>query len=313
MMPRNLDLTALRALVAVADSGGVTRAAGLLNLTQSAVSMQIKRLEEGLGQAFFTRAQRKLTLTPEGEMLAHYARRMLTLNDEALTRLTDEDCRTEIRLGVPHDIVYPAIPRVLQQLAAIYPCARINLVSSFTITLKEGFAKGEFDLILTTEEAPGKGGEIIGELPLVWVGAPGGVAWHQRPLRLGFEENCRFRPIAVNALDKAGVPWEMSFSGRSNDTIQAMVAADLAVTARMRGLLPEGTAEIRGMGDLPALGSMGICLYDAGVTRGEVVDCLKSEITEAYSVSATRMTTLPVDLRSRRVARASPAFSSENV
>jgi DNA-binding transcriptional LysR family regulator len=312
-MPRNLDLTALRALVAVADAGGVTRAAGLLNLTQSAVSMQIKRLEEGLGQAFFTRAQRRLALTQEGELLAQYARKMLILNDEALARLTDADCRAEIRLGVPHDIVYPAIPRVLQQIAAIYPCARINLVSSFTNMLKEGFAKGEFDLIVTTEEAPGEGGSVIGKLPLVWVGAPGGAAWHQRPLRLGFEENCRFRPIAIAALDRAGIPWEMSFSGRSNETIQAMVAADLAVTARMRGLLPEGTAELRSQGGLPPLGSMNICLYDAGVTRGAVVDCLKAEIAEAYSASATRTTTLPVDLRARRVANASAALSSGNV
>ncbi|MEZ5912710.1 MAG: LysR family transcriptional regulator [Paracoccaceae bacterium] len=312
MMPRNLDLTALRALVAVADVGGVTRAAGLLNLTQSAVSMQIKRLEESLGQALFTRAQRRLTLTPEGELLARYGRKMLSMNDEVLARLTDDECGVEIRLGVPHDIVYPAIPRVLQQLAAIYPCARINLVSSFTNLLKEGFARGEFDLIVTTEEAPGEGGAAIGELPLVWVGAPGGVAWHQRPLRLGFEENCRFRPLAVAALDAAGIAWEMSFSGRSNDTIQAMVAADLAVTARMRGLLPEGTAEIRSAAELPTLGAMGICLYDAGVTRGKVVDSLKAEIAGAYSAAATRTTTLPVDLRSRRVANASPAFSSEN-
>ncbi|MCB2127889.1 MAG: LysR family transcriptional regulator [Rhodobacteraceae bacterium] len=312
-MARNLDLTALRALVAVADAGGVTRAAGLLNLTQSAVSMQIKRLEEGLGQTFFTRAQRKLTLTQEGELLAQYARKMLVLNDEALARLTGSDCRPEIRLGVPYDIVYPAIPRVLQQIAAIYPCARVNLVSSFTAMLKEGFEKGEFDLIVTTEEAPGEGGSVIGNLPLVWVGAPGGVAWHQRPLRLGFEESCRFRPIAIAALDRADIPWEMSFTGRSNETIQAMVAADLAVTVRMRGLLPEGTVEVRGQGELAPLGSMNICLYDAGVMRGAVTDCLKAEITEAYSTSATRITTLPVDLRSRRVDSASVALSSGKV
>ncbi len=187
MMPRNLDLTALRALVAVADSGGVTRAAGLLNLTQSAVSMQIKRLEEGLGLEFFTRAQRKLTLTPQGEQLLHYARRMLELNDEALSRLADTGFDCEIRLGVPHDIVYPAIPGVLQRLASVYPCARVNLLSCFTPLLKEEFARGELDLILTTEEAPGEGGESLDQRPLVWVGAPGGAVWQRRPLRLGFE------------------------------------------------------------------------------------------------------------------------------
>ncbi len=306
-MPRNLDLTALRALVAVADSGGVTRAAGLLNLTQSAVSMQIKRLEEGLGTTFFTRAQRKLTLTPEGEQLLHYARRMLELNDEALSRMTDTAFDCEIRLGVPHDIVYPAIPAVLKRLSAVFPCARVNLVSCFTPRLKEEFARGEYDLILTTEEMPGDGGVVLDERELVWIGARGGMAAQQRPLRLGFEDSCKFRPVALAALDRAGIAWEMGFSGRSNDTVQAMIAADLAVSARMRGLLPEGTEEVGRSAGLPALGAMRICLYDAGVQKGEVTDRLKSEIAAAYSAPAIRTTTLPVDFRALSVSNASPA------
>src|SRR4028118_1391061 len=87
-MPRNLDLTALRSFVTVADSGGVTRAAGLLNLTQSAVSMQLKRLEESLGLGLLDRSGRGVSITPTGELLVSYARRLLQLNDEALGRLT---------------------------------------------------------------------------------------------------------------------------------------------------------------------------------------------------------------------------------
>ncbi|MEZ5777948.1 MAG: LysR family transcriptional regulator [Paracoccaceae bacterium] len=312
-MPRNLDLTALRALVAVADSGGVTRAAGLLNLTQSAVSMQIKRLEEGLGRSFFTRAQRRLTLTDEGELMAHYARRMLELNDEALTRLTDASCGGEIRLGVPHDIVYPAIPRVLQQFASVYPCVRVNLVSCFTPLLKDSFARGEYDLILTTEETVGEGGEVLAERPLVWVGAIGATAWRNRPLRLGFEDSCRFRPVALAALDQAEIAWEMAVSGRSIDTVQAMIAADLSVSARLRGLLPEGMEEIGADAGLPDLGTMRICLYDAGIEKGEAVSRLKSEIAGAYAASPTRTTILPVDFRARSKSSASPARSSGRV
>src|SRR5574343_270253 len=159
MMGRVLDLVALRSFVAVADSGRVTRAAGLLNLTQSAVSMQLKRLEEALDLGLFARAARKLTLTPEGEQLLGFARRMLALNDEALARLTSASFEGEIRLGVPHDIVYPAIPGILKRLAGQYPRVRINLVWSFTLLLKEGFQRGELDVILTTEENPGPGAE----------------------------------------------------------------------------------------------------------------------------------------------------------
>lgn len=135
-MARNLDLTALRSFVAVAESGGVTRAAGFLNLTQSAVSMQIKRLEEALDLKLFDRSSRQISLTTEGEQLFGYARRMLELNDEVIGRMTSAEFEGEIVLGVPHDIVYPAIPQVLQIFAQRYPRVKVQLLSSYTTALK---------------------------------------------------------------------------------------------------------------------------------------------------------------------------------
>ena len=282
-MPRNLDLTALRAFVTVAEAGGVTRAARLLNLTQSAVSMQIKRLEEGLVLPFFTRASRKLTLTPQGEQLLGYARRMLELNDEALSRMTATAFEGELRLGVPHDIVYPAIPKVLKSLASHYPRVRVNLVSSFTNELKERFDHGEFDVILTTEEAERPGGEVLARRDMVWIGAPDGIAWQQRPVRLGFSEACIFRPMAQSALDAAGIPWENAFDSRCEQAIEATVAADLGISVRIRGALPEGCVPIEGDNALPELGSLAICLYDAGVQKGEVANALTSQLRCAYA------------------------------
>ncbi|MFO1174126.1 MAG: LysR family transcriptional regulator [Paracoccaceae bacterium] len=283
-MPRNLDLTALRAFMVTADTGGVTRAASLLNLTQSAVSMQIKRLEEALARPFFFRNARRLTLTPEGEQLLAYARRMLSLNDEVLARLTDTALEGELRLGVPHDIVFPAIPDILKRMAQCYPRLRINLTSSFTLTMKEALARGELDIILTTEEEPGPGGESVADHQLVWVGAAGGCAWQARPLRLGFEETCKFRPIALAALDRAGIHWEMGFSGRSIEAVQAMIAADLALTVRMRNRFSKGCAEVPAQAGLPELGGMKICLYDAGLQKGAAVEDLKDHIRAAYAV-----------------------------
>ena len=127
---RNLDIATLRAFVAVVDSGGVTRAAGFLNLTQSAVSMQLKRLEEMLNITVFDRSGRTLTLTAAGEHLLVYARRMINLNDEIMRRLTDTAYEGEIRLGVPHDIVYPAIPLVLKLFHAPFPRVMVQLIQS---------------------------------------------------------------------------------------------------------------------------------------------------------------------------------------
>ncbi len=281
-MPRTLDLTALRSFAAVADAGGVTRAAGLLNLTQSAVSMQIKRLEESLNLGLFSRAARQMALTPEGEQLLGFARRMLALNDEALSRLTTSSFEGELRLGVPHDIVYPAIPGILKRLAAQYPRMRIKLVSCFTIQLKAAFERGELDVMVTTEERPGALGVELTRRDLVWVGARDGIAWKKLPLRLGFKDSCLFRPVVQAALTAAQVPWEMAVEAESEQVIEATVAADLAVTARLRDALPPGMIVIEPAGTLPDLGNVGICLYAAPTLAGEAAASLLQELRLAY-------------------------------
>lgn len=281
-MPRNLDLSSLRSFVTVADVGGVTRAAGYLNLTQSAVSMQIKRLEESLGLPLFLRAAKKLALSPEGEQLLSYGRRMLALNDEALSQLSSACCVGEIRLGVPHDVVYPAIPGILKRMAQAYPRVRINLVSSFTILMKQDFARGAFDVMLTTEETPDPGAEVLSSRALVWVGAPDGNAWQRRPLRLGFKDTCIFRARAQRVLEEAGIPWEMATGGESEQAVEATVAADLAVSVRMTGSIPEGMGPIAADNQLPPVGEMKLALYRGGRRHDEAVDLLLSELRCAY-------------------------------
>lgn len=281
-MPRNLDLASLRSFVTVADVGGVTRAAGYLNLTQSAVSMQIKRLEEALGMTLFLRAARKLALSPEGEQLLSYGRRMLALNDEALSALTATCCEGEIRLGVPHDVVYPVIPGILRRMAQAYPRVRINLVSSFTVLMKQDFARGAFDVIITTEDLPDPTAEVLSSRGLVWVGAPDGNAWQRRPLRLGFKDTCIFRPHAQAALEAAGIPWEMATGGESEQAVEATVAADLAISMRMVGSIPEGMVPIAADNQLPQVGEMKLALYRANRRNDEAVEMLVSELRCAY-------------------------------
>ena len=253
-MPRNLDLASLRSFVTVADVGGVTRAAGYLNLTQSAVSMQIKRLEDALGMQLFLRAARKLALSPEGEQLLSYGRRMLALNDEALSRFSVAACCGPIRLGVPHDVVYPAIPGILRRMAQAYPMVQVNLVSSFTVLMKEDFARGDFDVILTTEAIPDPGAEVLSSRALVWVGAPGAAPGSVGRCGWGSRIPASSGPRAQAALDAAGIAWEMATGGESEQAVEATVAADLAITARMAGSIPEGTEVIQGDNQLPAAG-----------------------------------------------------------
>ena len=287
-MPRNLDLTALRSFVAIADAGGVTRAAGFLNLTQSAVSMQIKRLEEVLGLDLLDRAGRSVALTASGEQLLGYARRMLALNDEVFGRLTEASHEGEVVLGVPHDIVYPVIPQVLQQFSRQYPRMKVTLISSFTRVLKQQFARGECDVILTTEDGLDPDGETLAELPLIWVGAPGGNAWKGRPLRLAYEHNCIFRQGVQAALDARGIRWEMAVESDSTRTIEASVSADLAVHTVLAGSEPPHVERIAHGGALPDLARMKVNLYVADPAHGPAVHGLAALIRRGYAQRMAR-------------------------
>lgn len=282
-MPRNLDLTALRSLVAIADAGGVTRAAGFLNLTQSAVSMQIRRLEDGLGVELLDRSSRKVQPTAAGEQLLSYARRMLALNDEVHGLLTRTQYEGELALGVPHDIVYPAIPQVLQRFAAEFPKVKVRLLSSFTRMLKDHYAKGECDLIVTTEDAVDAGGETLTERALIWVGAPGGQAWRQRPLPLAFEQRCIFRQGVLERLDAAGLPWVLTVDSDNTRTVEATVSADLAVNTVLEGSEPRHVERINHGGALPDLARMKVNLYAASAVRSPAAEALARMIRAAYA------------------------------
>lgn len=278
---RNLDVTTLRSFVAVAELGGVTRAAGFLNLTQSAVSMQLKRLEELLNLSLIDRSSRSVSLTASGEQLLSYARRMVNLNDEVMSRLTDQAYEGEIVLGVPHDIVYPAVPRVLQRFHAQFPRMKVQLLTSFTRELKDQYRRGEVDVILTTEIGLDADGETLGALPLQWIGAADGSAWKQRPLRLAFGRNCIFRGGAMKALERAGTAWELGVETDSDRTIEATVSADLAVTAMLEGTKPDHLEVIDHGGALPALTQQSINLYAAEKGKGEVVQVLCDQLRQA--------------------------------
>ncbi|MDU8929581.1 LysR family transcriptional regulator [Alisedimentitalea sp. MJ-SS2] len=278
---RNLDLTTLRSFVAVADHGGVTRAAGMLNLTQSAVSMQLKRLEELLGIDLLDRTGRKIALTSSGDQLLTYARRMVAMNDEVVERLTEDLYEGEIILGVPHDVVYPVIPRVLKAFNTAYPRVKVQLISSSTVSLLERLSKGSIDLILTTEESAGPGGETLTEMPLRWVGAHDGQEWRKRPLRLAFCKFCIFRPIVTRKLDEMGIAWEMAVESDEDRAVEALVSADLAVGALLEDSIPPHLEAIAPGGALPDLGVQQINLYGA-MNRDEVMRQLSDLIRQGY-------------------------------
>ncbi|QIE56449.1 LysR family transcriptional regulator [Pikeienuella piscinae] len=283
-MARNLDLTALRSFMTVADTGKVTAAAARLNLTQSAVSMQLKRLEDALGQSLLDRAGRGVALTSEGELLLGYARRMITLNDEIWGRMTHADFEGELVLGVPCDIVYPQIPQVMRRFARDFPRVKVSLTSSFTTRLKAEFARGEIDLTLTTESDIEPGGEMLDESWLVWVGAHGGTTWKSNPVKLAYERSCIFRPLVQRALEAAGLEWEMAVESDQTRPVEAAVSADLAIHTQISSSIPPYFEVIQHGGALPELPAVRIGMYLADGPKRPIIERLAEVIRETYGV-----------------------------
>ena len=284
-MPRNLDVAAIRSFLTVAEMGAVTRAATQLNLTQSAVSLQIKRLEDALGQSLFERKGRGVTLTPAGEQLIGYSRRLLAANDETWERMKAGPATGEINLGSPDDLLNPHVPKVIRELAVSHPKLKVNLHSAQTVFLKERLARGELDVILTTEPDLYPGGETLAARPLVWIGAPGGRAWKRRPFPLGTVAGCIFNKPAIESLSAAGFDWTVAVDSVSNPVMDANLAADRVVRLQMQGSVNLQVDEIRHGGALPRLPDFYVNMYLTQGPRRRLAEPLAETLRAAYAES----------------------------
>lgn len=284
-MAREIDLTLLRAFVAVAETGGMTIAGRHLNLTQAAVSQQIKRLEEQFGVELFDRRQRRLRLTSSGERLVGQAERILALNDEIWGMMTSPGFEGQVRLGVPHDIVGPFMPPILRGFSKAWPRVDVSLVCSNTPSLRRALDEGEIDLTLTTEPGTEPEGQLLLADRLVWVGAPGGDAHLRSPLPVSLgDENCAFRVAAVKALGGTGRDWRFTCAISNMSALAATLEADLAVAPLLSQTVPDGLEILGSDSGLPALPTYFINMYLAPTKPSDVALELARHISKSFAV-----------------------------
>lgn len=262
MRPRNLDLNQLRTLVTVADLGTVTRAAERLSYTQSAVSMQLQRLETSVGMALHQKVGRKVRLTADGEHLLGYARRMLAMNDEALADLTRPVVQGTLKLGIPEDYA-TLLSSALLHFTQLYPALNLEVHCGNSESLVGQVRQGSLDLALVTRQRNSPGGEVIRREPLVWA-----VGLHHQPplkdpLPMAFYSPGAdvFREEAEQALETAGRRWRVAYGSQSMVGLRPIVDAGLAIAVVTRHMMTAGLRVLDESSGLPPLHAVEIALH----------------------------------------------------
>lgn len=258
-----LDPALLQALVAVADHRSFTRAATTLNRTQSALSTQIKRLEDRVGQRLLERTTTRVALSPAGESLLGYARRILSLSEEALQRLHDHDVQGRVRLGVMEDYGTLVLPSLLMSFAAAYPGVQIEMESGLTSRMVERVGK-DFDIVIAMHAHGETSGTLLGREKAVWAGCTHHDCSTLDPLPLAlYPPGCLFRKWAVEALERSGRPWRLAFVSHSLAAVESVAAKGLAVTVVKASTLPSSLSMLGPAEGLPKLPRADVRMHTA--------------------------------------------------
>src|SRR6202048_3872641 len=225
------DLELLRSFVSVVDSGGFTRAGERVHRTQSTVSQQIKRLQDDVGQPLLTRNGKDVTPTEAGERLLSYARRLLSLAEEARDVLSRPGSEGAVRLGVPEDFAAYRLTKLLASFSRSHPGLRLDVRADQSTYLKRDLERGDLDLALFKRAVGEKGGIAVWPERLHWVTSksrPRDTSAGPVPL-IGFPTGCLYRAGAIHALESAGRAWHMTYTSSSLAGIQAAVAAGMGL------------------------------------------------------------------------------------
>lgn len=261
----NLELNLVRSFVAIAEVRSFTRAGERLGRSQSAISLQIRRLEDQVGCRLLSRDPRHVVLTTEGEAFLPQARRLLRLNDEILAGLTGGDVAGEVRLGAPEDFATVHLPDILGQFTRANPKATLAVTCDLTLNLLEQLRDGALDLALVKREPLGPDvGTRVWREPLVWVGADASLTETGDPLPLVVAPSpCVYRKRAITALERTGRAWRCAYTSPSLAGQQAALRAGLGITVLPSEMVPPDLMRLGPKHGLPELADTEIALMRA--------------------------------------------------
>ena len=258
---RHLPIECLRSFATVSEVRGFTQAGQILGLTQPAVSLQIKRLEERIGAPVFVRGGSRLDLTPTGARLMDYARQILALNDEALSELSTPVISGRVRFGIPSEYATILLPRVLGRFSHAYPAVTLEIHCDLSRNLLAE-QPNPYDLILALRDSPEPDADSwIGADELVWVTSASHDTHRQPTLPLIVAPTpCLYRARAIKALKDVGRSWRISYTNTDISGIQAAIEEGLGVTVLAQKTVPDTLRILPFSERFPRLGKVGIYL-----------------------------------------------------
>jgi DNA-binding transcriptional LysR family regulator len=283
MIP-NLDVDLLKTFLAIADHGSFTRAAEEVHKTQSAVSMQMKRLEDTVASPLFVKDGRMSRFTPDGERLVDYARRIVAMNDEAVSAFTKPDLTGTIRFGTPDDYAERFLPEILARFARTHPLVTVDVDCLSSGELFGRVRRSEIDLALITH-----GCDILTEEPvrreqLVWVTSMRHCAHLAEVLPLAVSHTgCGWRSKVLKALEKQNRKYRVAYSTPNSNAVNAAVMQGLAVGAMPELCVRPGMRILTEKDGFPALGSFDIGLVRKPGKANKAIEALARHVTESLS------------------------------
>lgn len=284
---RDLQIDWLKCFVATVDAGSLSSAAAEIHRSQSAVSMQLKKLEAALGHRLLKRDARQLALTHEGRTLLGYARRMLDLQAEAQAALREDDVDGLVRLGVPDDYASKYLTPVLKRFAPRHGGVEIQLDCEQSTSLIPRVARGELDLALVSRDHARRGTLLFHE-PMVWVGSPQFDVWRRNPLPIAVYEAASLgRRSAINALALQGRPYKIVYNSSNLAGQIAAVESGLAVAVLTQCSAPAHLQRLGAEHGLGPLEPMEVAVYRSQASKGnKAVDRLQRMLVETLRAKA---------------------------
>ncbi len=292
-LPTGLDPDLLRTFTYIAEEGSFTRAAHRVGRTQSAVSMQVQRLEGLLGERLLSRGKGgAVHLTPHGEFLLQRAREVLALNDEIWTSFRAPTVHGTVRLGTPDDYALRYLPQILKRFADSYPAVQVDVLCLPSRDLLERLREGDLDLTLCSEGTPKAAiwpAVPLWRGPLTWITSTIHAPHRLDPLPVALAaDHCTWAAAALRALDGMGRRYRIAYRSATQLGTHAPVLAGLAVTVSTISWLPDGLRPLRPEEGMPALPDFGILLLRNPDARQPVTDALASYIAETFETETLR-------------------------